>query len=176
MSYRALRVSLLSLLCAFFGVLAPAHAVPDQNPVTAEDILEECLLEMETLTEDVEEAIAIQTAATVAQINAMRAAGDSEKQLKKTAKRGKKALSNTARSGLAQLNRITGQCMIQMRRIGSDRTLNNTLLAARSAAFNAFKDAANEGGDLIDDALNGVPPATPDDDENVPDDFQGTPL
>jgi hypothetical protein len=176
MQSRLVRLGALSLLLALLGALAPvapALAVPDQNPPTAEDILEDCLVMIDELTTDVEEAIEVQTAATIAQINAMRAAGDSEKQLKKTAKRGKKDLSNTARSGLAELNRITGSCMIQMRRIGSDRTLNNTLLAARSASFQAMKDAANAGGDLIDAALAGEPPVAPDE---TPEDFQGTPL
>ncbi len=177
MRAHTLRFSLLSLIVALACalVLAPrAHAVPDQNPETAEDVLEECLMMMEELTTDVEEAIALETAATIAEIEMKRSSGVTEKKLKKTAKSGKKALSNTARSGLAELNRITGTCMIRMRRLGSDRTLNNALLAGRAAAFRAFKDATNQGADLIDAALAGEPVAAPD--QGVPDDFQGTPL
>lgn len=171
------RIGLLPLLLILLSTLsagAPALAVPDQNPQTAEDILEECLEMIDELTLEIEESIDQQTTAVVAQINLMRADGAPDKKLNKTAKSGKKNLSNTARSGLAQLNRITGSCMIRMRRIGSDRILNNALLAARSEAFRTFKDAAEVGGEQIDAALAGEP--GPLLDEGVPEDFRGSPL
>ncbi len=150
-------VGLLTLVVTIAALLAPsrrAEAIPPQ-PQTPEEILAECLMQIDAEVTRGLEGITDRTDEAIGQIENLRSAGAEAKKITKAARRGSKAVVGAARGALVRINRITGSCMFRMRRIGADRDLNAELLDARAAAIEALRSATDEGSARIEAAVTG---------------------